>query len=56
MGEENTRVDFNAPKSLVKWADSVVEILDISLVPVSSSMRSKANPKPCRTTRSSADG
>lgn len=30
MGEEKTRVDFNAPKSLVKRADSVVEVLDIS--------------------------
>ena len=30
MGEEKTRVDFNAPKSLVERADSVVEILDIS--------------------------
>ena len=30
MAEEKTRVDFNAPKSLVKRADSVVEILDIS--------------------------
>jgi hypothetical protein len=30
MPEENTRVDFNAPKSLVERADSVVEILDIS--------------------------
>ena len=28
--EKQTRVDFNAPKSLVKRADSVVEILDIS--------------------------
>jgi hypothetical protein len=27
---EKTRVDFNAPKSLVERADSVVEILDIS--------------------------
>jgi hypothetical protein len=30
MAEEKTRVDFNAPKSLVDRADSVVEILDIS--------------------------
>lgn len=30
MAEEKTRVDFNAPKSLVKRADSVVEILDTS--------------------------
>jgi len=30
MPEEKTRVDFNAPKSLVERADSVVEILDIS--------------------------
>ena len=30
MGEEKTRVDFNAPASLVERADSVVEILDIS--------------------------
>ncbi|NGM71374.1 hypothetical protein G6M89_20645 [Natronolimnobius sp. AArcel1] len=30
MGEEKTRVDFNAPKSLVERADSVVEVLDIS--------------------------
>ena len=30
MAEEKTRVDFNAPESLVKRADSVVEILDIS--------------------------
>ena len=30
MTEEKTRVDFNAPKSLVKRADSVVELLDIS--------------------------
>lgn len=30
MAEEKTRVDFNAPKSLVKRADSVVEVLDIS--------------------------
>ena len=30
MAEEKTRVDFNAPASLVKRADSVVEILDIS--------------------------
>jgi hypothetical protein len=30
MGEEKTRVDFNAPVSLVERADSVVEILDIS--------------------------
>jgi hypothetical protein len=29
MAEEKTRVDFNAPKSLVKRADSVVEILDV---------------------------
>jgi len=28
--EERIRVDFNAPKSLVERADSVVEILDIS--------------------------
>jgi hypothetical protein len=30
MTEEKTRVDFNAPKSLVERADSVVDILDIS--------------------------
>ena len=30
MAEEKSRVDFNAPKSLVERADSVVEILDIS--------------------------
>ena len=30
MAEEKTRVDFNAPESLVERADSVVEILDIS--------------------------
>jgi hypothetical protein len=30
MSEEKTRVDFNAPKSLVERTDSVVEILDIS--------------------------
>ena len=30
MTEEKTRVDFNAPESLVKRADSVVEILNIS--------------------------
>ena len=30
MGEEKTRVDFNAPTSLVERADSVVKILDIS--------------------------
>jgi len=30
MAEEKTRVDFNAPKSLVERADSVVEVLDIS--------------------------
>ena len=30
MTEEKARVDFNAPKSLVERADSVVEILDIS--------------------------
>jgi hypothetical protein len=30
MAEEKTRVDFNAPKSLVERADNVVEILDIS--------------------------
>ena len=30
MAGEKTRVDFNAPKSLVERADSVVEILDIS--------------------------
>ncbi|SEO74399.1 hypothetical protein SAMN05216388_10188 [Halorientalis persicus] len=30
MADEKTRVDFNAPKSLVERADSVVEILDIS--------------------------
>jgi hypothetical protein len=30
MAEEKTRVDFNAPQSLVERADSVVEVLDIS--------------------------
>ena len=30
MADEKTRVDFNAPTSLVERADSVVEILDIS--------------------------
>ena len=30
MAGEKTRVDFNAPRSLVERADSVVEILDIS--------------------------
>lgn len=30
MTEEKTRVDFNAPKSLVERADSVVEILDVT--------------------------
>ncbi|ERG92937.1 MAG: hypothetical protein J07HQW1_02988 [Haloquadratum walsbyi J07HQW1] len=30
MSEKKTRVDFNAPQSLVKRADTVVEILDIS--------------------------
>lgn len=30
MTEEKTRVDFNAPKTLVERADSVVEILDTS--------------------------
>jgi len=30
MAEEKTRVDFNAPKSLVERADSVAEVLDIS--------------------------
>ena len=30
MAGEKTRVDFNAPKSLVERADSVAEILDIS--------------------------
>jgi hypothetical protein len=30
MAEEKTRVDFNAPASLVERADSVVEVLDIS--------------------------
>ena len=30
MVEEKTRVDFNAPKSLINRADSVAEILDIS--------------------------
>ena len=30
MPEEKTRVDFNAPTSLVERADRVVEILDIS--------------------------
>ena len=34
MAEEKTRVDFNAPKSLVERADSVVEILDISRTPL----------------------
>jgi len=29
-GRRKTRVDFNAPRSLVERADSVVEILDIS--------------------------
>jgi hypothetical protein len=30
MAEEKTRVDFNAPKSLVERADGVVDVLDIS--------------------------
>ncbi|PSP38607.1 hypothetical protein BRC71_05485 [Halobacteriales archaeon QH_7_65_31] len=30
MAEERTRVDFNAPRSLVERADSVAEILDTS--------------------------
>ena len=30
MAEEKTRVDFNAPRSLVERADSVAEILDTS--------------------------
>jgi len=30
MADEKTGVDFNAPKSLVERADSVVKILDIS--------------------------
>ena len=30
MSEEKTRVDFNAPKSLVERADSVADVLDIS--------------------------
>ena len=30
MAEERTRVDFNAPESLVERADSVAEILDTS--------------------------
>ena len=30
MAGEKTRVDFNAPKSLIERADSVVEVLDIS--------------------------
>ena len=30
MAEEKTRVDFNAPTSLVERADSVSEVLDIS--------------------------
>lgn len=30
MAEEKTRVDFNAPKSLVERADSVADVLDIS--------------------------
>lgn len=30
VAEEKTRVDFNAPASLVERADSVVEVLDIS--------------------------
>jgi hypothetical protein len=30
MSEEKIHVEFNAPKSLVRRADSVVEILDIS--------------------------
>ncbi|WP_049903840.1 hypothetical protein [Halococcus agarilyticus] len=30
MAEEKTRVDFNAPKSIVERADNVAELLDIS--------------------------
>jgi len=30
MVEEKTRINFNAPKSLIERADSVVELLDIS--------------------------
>jgi hypothetical protein len=30
IAEEKIRVDFNAPKSLVERADSIVELLDIS--------------------------
>jgi len=30
MAEDKTRIDFNAPKSLIECADIVVEILDIS--------------------------
>ena len=30
MDEKKTRVDFNAPESLVERADSAIEILDIS--------------------------
>jgi hypothetical protein len=30
MAEEKTRVDFNAPRSLVNRADQVAEVLDIS--------------------------
>jgi hypothetical protein len=30
MAEKKTRVDFNAPASLVEQADSVAEILDVS--------------------------
>jgi hypothetical protein len=30
MAEERTRVDFNAPRSLVERADQVAEVLDIS--------------------------
>lgn len=30
MAERKTRVDFNAPKSLVERADAVAELLDIS--------------------------
>jgi predicted transcriptional regulator len=30
MAEERTRVDFNAPRSLVERADTVAELLDIS--------------------------
>ena len=30
MAEKKTRVDFNAPESLVERADSAIEILDIS--------------------------